>query len=193
MATVMTLVPTVTTVLPSALLDVKALARASAHMRRQLPLQPFTRLLDNAVLAVNPQSPDLQPLQVDIQFSFDEFYRPCVRGHAQMSLPMICQRCLQPIVQLLLIPIHLILTQEIDDKPYAEDLELLPIGEGELTWIELLEDDLLLALPMVPKHDVGACQPIGLVFSESGVDQVDAIPVEPKKPNPFLVLKGGHE
>ncbi len=176
--------------LPNSVLDIKALARAGAHLQRQLPLQPFTRLLDNPVIAVNANMPDLQPLQVDLIFNMDEFYRPCVRGHIQMTLPMICQRCLQPFMQLLLIPIHLILTQEFDDKPFATDLELMPIGEGEFTWIELLEDDLLLSLPMVPKHDEGSCQPIGVVFSEAGVDQDALTPAESKKPNPFLLLQG---
>lgn len=177
--------------LPTSVLDIKALARAGAHLQRQLPLAPFKRLLNNTVIEVNADTPDLPPLQVDIRLSLDEFYRPCARGQVQMTLPMICQRCLQPFMRQLLIPIHLILTQESDDKPYPDDLELLPIGESELTWIDLLEDDLLLALPMVPKHDEGTCQPIGWEFSEAGVDQVMITPVEEKKPNPFLVLKGG--
>ena len=177
--------------LPISVLDIKALARSGAHLQRQLPLSPFTRLWDNVIIEANADTPDLPPLRVDIRFSLDEFYRPCVRGQVEMMLPMICQRCLQPFMQQLRIPIHLILTKENDDRPYAEELELLPIGEGELTWIELLEDDLLLALPMVPKHDDGTCQPIGQVFSEEGVDQVELTPVEEKKPNPFLVLQGG--
>ncbi len=175
---------------PNSLLDIKALARAQAHLQRQLPLSLFPRLLDNRQLALQNTAPqDLQPLQVDITFELDAFHRPTVTGQVHLSLPMICQRCLQPFHQILAIPIGLIFTKEDDDRPFADNLELMPIGEGELSFSELLEDDLLLSLPMVPKHDEGTCQPLGVVFGEEGIDPpLDEQPQE-KPPNPFLVLQ----
>nr|MCX3330407.1 YceD family protein [Bacillus pacificus] len=60
-----------------------------------------------------------------------------------------------------------------------------PIGVnefGESDLLAMVEDEIILALPVVPVHDSGHCgvSEAGMVFGE--------LPDEAQKPNPFAVL-----
>ncbi len=56
---------------------------------------------------------------------------------------------------------------------------------GTLDLLALVEDELLLALPIVPAHDPEVCQhPAGFVVE----DEPESSEVEDKRPNPFSVL-----
>ena len=104
---------------------------------------------------------------------------------AEVALPQICQRCLGPVN----VPVRVarefrfVATEEqaeAEDEEADEDVLVLT---RDFDLLELLEDELLMALPVVPKHDV-CPQPVKL-------QAVDADFVEPedKKPNPFAVLQ----
>lgn len=172
--------------LTTSVLDIKALARVQAHFQKNLLLQAFNRVWDNPVLAVDAAAKQSAQLQIDVQFGVDEYHRPCLTGEIRVSLSLICQRCMATYMQDLQIPIALVFTQEQDNKPLADGFELMPIAEGELTWVQILEDDLLLALPMVPRHSEDTCQPIALEFA----DPDNPLVLPEKKPNPFVVLEG---
>jgi uncharacterized protein len=100
---------------------------------------------------------------------------PSLQLNIHAALQVTCQRCLQAM------PIDLALTFDylignempseldtIDDADWLEATSDMDLGE-------LIEDELLLAMPIAPKHEEN-CQ---LLKSESG-----------EKPNPFAVLKG---
>ncbi len=56
-----------------------------------------------------------------------------------------------------------------------DDEDFLPI-QAEMSVLELMEDELLLALPIAPKHEEGECS------NESSINEY-------KKPNPFAKLE----
>lgn len=67
----------------------------------------------------------------------------------------------------------------------AEGYDALEVGEEPLDLLALVEDELLLALPIVPAHDPEVCQhPAGFVVE----DEPESSEVEDKRPNPFSVL-----
>ena len=104
-----------------------------------------------------------------------------------------CQRCLQPMAEPLALArrirfVHGESQAESMDAELEEDVLAL---SRSLDLRELVEDELLLALPLVPRH--GACpQPLNVSAD------IAALPDEaPSKPNPFSALRalktGGSE
>ena len=115
-----------------------------------------------------------------------------------------CQRCLQPLALTLTLDRRLRFVvgesqAEAMDAELEDDVLALP------RWLdlrELVEDELLLALPLVPRHD--SCpQPLPVAVGQSeGLDGVEGgtLAIEGRsdgiqdgfadKPNPFAVLRG---
>ena len=102
---------------------------------------------------------------------------------AQASVPLTCQRCMMKVAM----PVDVdqwyrfVDSEDIamaEDDGAEEDL-LVMVPQFDL--MALLEDELLMALPLVPMHE--SC-PVTPVFS-AGDPAVDAAEV---KPNPFAVL-----
>ena len=82
---------------------------------------------------------------------------------------------------------------EVDDFPLENDDEDALLNAYEFNLFELIEDELLLALPLVPKHADQHCQKYLINISEPSEAQLDEVEdlIDPKtgKLNPFLQLK----
>ena len=104
-----------------------------------------------------------------------------LQAHAQVRLQ--CQRCLLPMHEGLSAQrSFLFVSDEAEaarlDEEMEDDVLVLP---ARLDLAELVEDELILALPLVPRHEVCA-QPMS-------VDAQGAELPEPKRPNPFAALE----
>ncbi len=90
-----------------------------------------------------------------------------------------CQRCLEPMMMALDIKSEFILVNDESEIPPeeddVEDHDYL-IAEAEMDLLQLVEDEILLALPYAPKHEINDCA-------------VKAEVNELKAPNPFAVLR----
>ena len=74
---------------------------------------------------------------------------------ARAHLPMVCQRCLEPMSQALEVDRHFRFVSneqaaEAEDDLAEEDLLVASTSYDALT---LIEDELILALPLVPRHE----------------------------------------
>jgi uncharacterized protein len=103
----------------------------------------------------------------------------------QASVWLTCQRCLQPFVVPLALDRRLRFVRgeaqaEALDAESEDDVLALP---RSLDLRELVEDELLLALPLVPRHQV-CPQPLPMAV---GAD--DGEPALPERPNPFAALQ----
>ena len=97
---------------------------------------------------------------------------------ARLSVAQTCQRCLSPMPLLLEVDRHFRFVADeaaalAEDDDCEEDL-LSP--SPDLTLQSLLEDELLLAMPLVPRHD--RC------------DSPIELAADPDLPHPFAVLAG---
>ena len=110
-----------------------------------------------------------------------------LKGKAVTELTLTCQRCMTPFntevtVDFCFSPCR---TQaEIDELPEAYDpIECNEIGEIRLH--QLIEDELITAMPLIPMHDDESCHQGSkdVVVGEIKVVQ------EQEKPNPFAVLE----
>lgn len=103
---------------------------------------------------------------------------------------LICQRCMQPCV------VHIEESRQFvflanealaDAFPMEEDaLEPLVLS-AQFDLLGTIEDEILLSLPLIPKHPTGECEPAQALPQMEGLDTHDE--AEKKPDNPFNILK----
>ncbi|MCU5783884.1 hypothetical protein MA04_03184 [Alcanivorax balearicus MACL04] len=95
-----------------------------------------------------------QPVRVSLAFGRDEDGHRCVRGQVETTLVLICQRCLEPVHQRILANVDLTMVwSEEQAKALPAHLDPLLVTEERLPLAAVLEEELLLAMPLVALHD----------------------------------------
>lgn len=121
-------------------------------------------------------------IHVQLRFGKDEEGQRIITGSVQAEVRMECQRCLQAVKLSVQGDINLAIARHEDAVkalPGYYDPLLLEAPEIEL-W-PLIEQELLLSLPIVAKHPEGEC-------SVDSSYQAKDEQLEQDKPNPFAVL-----
>jgi uncharacterized protein len=122
-----------------------------------------------------------------LRFSRDLARRAVVRGDVRARLRLICQRCLGPLEHTVEETFTLALVQGLDEMHRLPDRYEPLLAVGEIVRpLELLEDEMLLALPQIPTHPVGECEPDGV--SSTGAEGLDDEATGESRP--FAVLAG---
>ena len=186
-------------------LDMAAFAAEAAGLAGHWPGADLGRLAES-------QSPPQDGALADVAWQAQGERRTLPAGEPEIWLALqatapvwlTCQRCLQPLALTMTLDRRLRFVvgesqAETMDAELEDDVLALP------RWLdlrELVEDELLLALPLVPRHD--SCpQPLPVAVGQSaGLDGVegggrwpeggsDGVPDGfAEKPNPFAVLRG---
>ncbi len=162
-------------------LDVAAFAEAAGELRGLLPLPELPRLAEMAHSEAGLANEAAASWEVRGE------WRKAASGPAQIwlhlnvraRLQLVCQRCLEPVAAALDAQRSF---RFVDGEAAAAELDaqceddVLALTR-ELDLHELVEDELLLCLPLVPKHE--QCpQPLPEASGEAG----------PERPNPFAAL-----
>ncbi len=114
-----------------------------------------------------------------LDFYRDEVGRPVLRGNLTAELTVCCQRCLQNMPISINADVHFALqTVRQSEKAIPEDMEVLVIEDSSMSLNDFVEDEIILALPLVAMHELDECS---VKLDEEG-------PVKEEKPNPFAVL-----
>ena len=87
--------------------------------------------------------------------------KPCLRLSVVGSLEMVCQRCLDPIQVPIAIDAELQLAENAREISEADDEIDLVIASRHMDVASLVEDEVILALPMAPRHE--ECVPSGSI------------------------------
>jgi len=123
-------------------------------------------------------------MNVKILFGVDEQGLTKISGSGSTTVELTCQRCNELFEQQLSVDFSLSpvkKAEQADELPsYYDAIELDENGEVNLR--ELVESELLLAIPLIPKHELDDCQ-------ASADSTWGKLPEELDKPNPFDVLK----
>lgn len=107
-----------------------------------------------------------------------------IEGESQATVGLECQRCLDKVEVNIEAQFRFgLLTPRQDESRLTEGYEALWVEEPGVSLRELLEDELMLALPLVPMHASTQCQP-RLANQDEAEESVS------DKPNPFAVLAG---
>ena len=108
--------------------------------------------------------------------------KPGLHCRVRGALGLICQRCLQPMEWKVELDSHLVLAMSEDELAEDEDDPEAPdtlLAQKDMNVQELIEDELLLGLPMAPRHPEGQCQ-----RSMSSGDEQESS----EEANPFAAL-----
>ena len=167
--------------------DPRKLARQGLQFTGSLALKQFDRLV--ASLA-----DDQGEVKVSLHFYMSEDHRVVLEGRVEAELQVICQRCLD-VAQLPVSAEFNLMGVLSDDqaKSLPEDFDPLMLQEEPMALVPLLEEELLLSLPLVAYHPPEVCQVQQSFTTESESDARSlAAQVKEKRQrqNPFSVLAG---
>jgi len=123
-----------------------------------------------------------------VEFSFGELRQPLATGHAQAQVTLACQRCGLPVQRDLEAQFVLYLASQAAAADMAQDIDVRVVSQGQISLAELVEDELLLALPL-QVCELSDCKNMpALEFPIPAQEQAAAQAGEPKE-NPFAVLE----
>lgn len=99
--------------------------------------------------------------EFSLSFYRDQDRRTVVRCEIKVTLVLTCQRCLEPMSMPLEIDSRLALVEGFEEaERLPEELEPLMLEKDAMLHVtELVEDELLLAVPDAPKHSEEDCAP----------------------------------
>jgi len=120
-----------------------------------------------------------------IEFSRDAASQASARVIASAHLPLLCQRSLERFLYPVAIDQTLgLIRDEADEAALLPDVEpVLVADNGMLRLFDLLEDELILALPVLPARP--GTEPVELEVGSEDVELEDA-----GQPHPFAALAG---
>ena len=149
------------------------MVQAQRSFEGKLPLAAMSRLRDSLASREGE-------VAYAIEFGKDEIGVAHMRVRADATLPLTCQRTLEVFG----LPVHVdatlgLITREEDEAALPGNYEPLLTANGQIRLVDVIEDELILALPVVPlKPDAPA-----RVWNDAEEPQE-----EPQR-NPFAALK----
>lgn len=166
-------------------IDPCKLARQGMQFEGSLPLNHFSRL--KGVI-----SDDHGEVKANLHFIRNEDGRTILKGHAEVICKMVCQRCLD----IADIPVYtdiklMAVWTDRQASALSSEYEPLFLQDDPIELVQLLEDELLLALPLIPYHDDREQCLVKRDYTESphlSNDQGKQNKVDAKKANPFSIL-----
>ena len=166
-------------------LDVRAFSRDGATLSGQAPLAQWERLSAESEdgLVSPPVKWQARGEAVPEVGAQDQVWL-----HLQVNavLPLLCQRCLSPLLTAVDVDRSF---RFVADEATAmalddEEEEDLLVTSREFNLIDLVEDEVILAMPLVPLHE--ACpEPLHMSVEDPQFEQE-----EEKRPHPFAALAG---
>lgn len=147
------------------------MVQAQRSFQGSLPLAAMSRLR-NSLAATEGV------VTFDLQFDKDEIGVAYLHVRADAALPLTCQRTLETFALPVRVDTKLgLITQEADEAGLPDGYEPLLTSDGLLHLADVVEDELILALPLVPVKP--GTVPVEPIHAETEHD--DAVP------NPFAV------
>ena len=166
-------------------IDPFRLVESRAELQGSVPLKQFKRLRPLLV-------DDSGAITIVLNFDIDELGVPYVSGKIKADLALVCQRCLErydfPVEQE--INLAWIRTEkEAESLPLRFEPYL--VETNPLILNDVIEDELLLAIPQIPMHEESECAATEWISNPSesiGKSDEDDADNEQGKENPFSVL-----
>jgi len=155
-------------------LDLYAAAEAGRVLRGRVELARLVRALPQL------ESPEGE-LEVSLELGRDEDGTRYLAGSVQGRLVLLCQRCLEPMEYPLDVTFRLGLVHSQEQSQGLSDrYEPLLITGEPASLAEIITDEVLLALPIVPLHGgTSTCRPPVMDYQT---------PANSQRGNPFAVL-----
>jgi len=164
-------------------LDVEAFAKDGGSLDGEWPVTLLKRLFDAAHSEARPTDADLAQWSAQGESRTKRASGPEVWLHVQAKacVSLVCQRCLGPVETPLNVQrsFHFVANEDLAAQLDADSEDDVLALTRSLNLCELVEDELLLALPLVPRHEV-CPDPLPLPHGDDKGEE--------SAPNPFAVL-----
>jgi uncharacterized protein len=169
-------------------IDILRLAKQGCKLSGRLFLDEMPRLKEYAT-AVESDNDVTNFVDIEVELDVDDQHIAFIRGSAQASVAMICQRCLKPMKATVNASF---LLGAVENEAKLERLpaqyEPLEISEKLVSLSGIIEDELILALPLVALHDQDQCT-VKMASSQQVKEEKERIEAEAKeRNNPFSIL-----
>ena len=127
--------------------------------------------------------------EIEVELDVDDQHIAFIRGYAQASIAMVCQRCLKPMRANINTSF---LLGAVENEAKLERLpaqyEPLEVSEKLVSLSSIIEDELILALPLVALHKQDQCT-VKLASSQQKKEERERAEQEAnKRSNPFSIL-----
>jgi len=119
-------------------------------------------------------------IALEFEFKQSDFGTPMISGRIQTCLQVECQRCLQAMETDLAFDFKLLVDAD-DDIVRESSLDTVYSEDGDIDIFEVVEDEIILALPLVSMHENDTCN---AHWQASDNSQESVV-----RDNPFSVLK----
>jgi uncharacterized protein len=168
-------------------LNIKAFARERIQLQGERALSLFTRLSD-----LKFQEPEHSMLESQVSWDIRGECLTLAGGEdqhwlylqANLMMPLQCQRCMSPLLE----PVtsqqafRFVADEAVAEAEDEESEEDVLVLSSDMDVWELIEDELIMAVPLVPKHAVCPTQVAMSVADEAFEAAQEA------RPNPFAAL-----
>ena len=165
--------------------DVRTLALASERLAGESALSEFGRLADEAQGEVTGLTLRWS-VQAGMGVGATGAAEPWLHLAVSTCIPLTCQRCLGPVETELdiLRSFRFVETEALAEAQDEESEEDVLAISAEFSLASLIEDEVLLALPLIPRHE--ACpSPVRMSAQDTGFEEKEG-----PRPNPFAALAG---
>ncbi|MCK4707985.1 MAG: DUF177 domain-containing protein [Gammaproteobacteria bacterium] len=119
-------------------------------------------------------------IKLSFEFLTSEYQHASIKGHIDTELLVECQRCLAPMVHPINMDFDLLIDASEEDVQSFQ-IDTVFTDDGYLDVFEVVEDELILALPLISMHEDSTCN------KDWQPDSIEEEVVE--KINPFAVLE----
>lgn len=166
-------------------LDVKAFAQNEGAIDGASPLSDWPRLSLEQMAGGESPSPvrwRLQGRTVPVSGAADEIWLDL---DAEVTLSMQCQRCLKPVLSPVLAERSFRFVADEATAAALDDAseEDILVHSRDFDALALVEDELIMALPLVPRHEI-CPEAVVMAVSDPEVDAAQ------ERPHPFAALAG---
>ncbi len=161
---------------PTDVIEPLSLATQGRTLSGQLPIAVLSRL----VPLLRAESGDAE---FELNFDRDPVGAPFVKGTVRAVVALQCQRCMQEIACPITANVGLgIVRNRQTAGQLSGELDPLLLSDGDVSAASIVEDELILALPIVAMHEVADCPRADLAESEGDFASGSG------RKNPFAVL-----
>ena len=157
------------------------LAAREEHLQGTIPLKQMKRLVE----ALSSNEGDVY---VDVEFSVDINRVVILAGEIKTEAKLVCQRCMGEMELPIALDFQLAFVRsEAEMERLPEGYEATLIGNTTMMLSDIIEDEILLALPPIPKHLDENCSSDNVVEGW-GSEQNEPDTESDERENPFDIL-----
>ena len=122
-------------------------------------------------------------LTVKLLFTLDESNLPILCGSVEATLQLNCQRCMEPMDITIESPFNMaLIVKEAEEETLPEEYEALLVDEKTFSLRDFIEDELILAIPVIANHAADQCG------ATQFLQDATELPSKERE-NPFQVLE----